>query len=133
MNTPNIEGHCDPRFSALRDAFLENFRERDEIGAAVSVVLGGERVVDLWAGHADPGRTRLWQRDTLVHVYSTTKGMTALAAHRLADQGKLDLDAPVAEYWPEFAQAGKGEVPVHWLLSHRAGLQALRRPRQARP
>jgi CubicO group peptidase (beta-lactamase class C family) len=126
MSTPTVYGHCDPRFGAVRERFLENFRERDEIGAAVAVVHGGERVVDLWAGHADPARTRPWQKNTLVHVYSTTKGMTALAAHRLADQGKLDLDAPVAEYWPEFAQAGKTEVPVRWLLCHRAGLQALR-------
>jgi hypothetical protein len=72
MNAPRIEGHCDPRFSSVRDAFLENFRSRDEIGAAVAVSLGGELVVDLWAGHADPARTRPWQRDTLVHVYSTT-------------------------------------------------------------
>lgn len=127
MPAPTLHGHCDPRFAALREAFLANFRERDEIGAAVAVVRGGEPVVDLWAGDADPGRTRPWQRDTVVHVYSTTKGMTALAAHHLADRGKLDLGAPVAAYWPEFAQAGKADVPVDWLLSHRAGLPALRR------
>jgi CubicO group peptidase (beta-lactamase class C family) len=90
-------------------------------------------VVDLWGGHADQGRTRPWSRDTLVNVYSTTKGMAALCAQRLVDQGKLDLDAPVARVWPEFAAAGKGEIPLRWLLSHRAGLPAVRRllPREA--
>jgi CubicO group peptidase (beta-lactamase class C family) len=80
----------------------------------------------LWAGHADQARTRPWQRDTLVNVWSTTKGMTAICAHRLVEQGKLDLDAPVARYWPEFAAQGKGELPVRWLLSHRAGLAAVK-------
>ena len=86
-----------------------------------------ELVVDLWGGHHDRARTRPWQRDTLVNVYSTTKGVTALCAHRLVDEGRLDLDAPVAKYWPEFAQAGKGAIPVRWLLSHRAGLPAVRK------
>jgi CubicO group peptidase (beta-lactamase class C family) len=75
----------------------------------------------------DRERTREWQRDTLVNVYSTTKGMTALCAHQLVERGALDLDAPVARYWPEFAAAGKGEIPVRWLLSHQAGLPAVRR------
>ena len=126
MTRPTPHGHCDPRFEPVREAFLENFDQRDEIGAAVAVTIAGEPVVDLWAGHADPGRTRAWERDTIVHLYSTTKGITALAAHHLAAQGKLDLAAPVAEVWPEFAQAGKDDVPVQWLLDHRAGLVALR-------
>lgn len=121
-----LHGTCDPRFAAVRDAFLSNFQEREEIGAAVAITLAGEPVVDLWAGHADPARTRPWERDTIVQVYSTSKGVTALAAHHLAAQGKLDLDAPVAEYWPEFAQAHKGQVPVRWLLTHQAGLMAIR-------
>jgi CubicO group peptidase (beta-lactamase class C family) len=122
-----IQGRCDARFARVREAFAENFRARDEIGAAVAIALEGELVVDLWAGHQDRERTRPWQRDTLVNVYSTTKGVTALAAHRLVDEGRLDLDAPVAKYWPEFAQAGKGALPVRWLLSHRAGLPAVRK------
>ncbi|MGW1881407.1 serine hydrolase domain-containing protein [Streptomyces sp. NPDC001970] len=125
---PPIEGHCDERFSAVRAAFEENFRERGELGAAVTVMAGGETVVDLWGGWADGARTRPWERDTLVNVWSTTKGPTALCAHILADRGLLDLDAPVASYWPEFAAAGKETVPVRHLLSHRAGLSGLREP-----
>jgi len=122
-----IHGTCDARFARVHEAFAENFRTRDEVGAAVAITLDGELVVDLWAGHHERERTRPWQRDTLVNVYSTTKGVTALAAHRLVDEGRLDLDAPVAKYWPEFAQAGKGAIPVRWLLSHRAGLPAVRK------
>lgn len=123
-----IEGTCDPKFSRVKDAFAENFEKRDEVGAAAAVVLDGKPVVDLWAGHADREKTRPWTRDTLVNVYSTTKGVTAICAHRLADKGLLDIDAPVAKYWPEFAQAGKGKIPVRYLLSHKAGLAAVRKP-----
>jgi CubicO group peptidase (beta-lactamase class C family) len=122
-----IRGSCDARFERVREVFAENFRARDEVGAAVAVAIDGQLVVDLWAGHHDRERSRAWQPDTLVNVYSTTKGVTALAAHRLVDEGKLDLDAPVAKYWPEFAEAGKGAIPVRFLLSHRAGLPAVRK------
>ncbi|MEW1825480.1 serine hydrolase domain-containing protein [Streptomyces sp. NPDC088196] len=125
---PAVDGHCDPRFTAVRSAFEENFRDRDELGAAVTVTVDGETVVDLWGGWADAARTRPWERDTLVNVWSTTKGPVALCAHILADRGLLDLDAPVATYWPEFAAAGKENVLVRHLLSHRAGLAGLREP-----
>ena len=124
---PPIHGTCAPRFEAVRKLFTESFEAGKEIGAAVSFTLDGEPVVDLWGGHVDPDRTREWERDTLVNVYSTTKGMTAICAHQLVERGKLDLDAPVAAYWPEFAAAGKEELPVRWLLSHQAGLPAPRR------
>lgn len=127
MPEVEIHGRCDARFARVREAFAANFRTGDEVGAAVAIAVEGELAVDLWAGHLDPSLSRPWQRDTLVNVYSTTKGVTALAAHRLVDEGKLDLDAPVARYWPEFAQAGKGAVPVRLLLSHRAGLPAVRK------
>ena len=123
---PEIQGTCDRRFAPVREAFARNFRERDEVGAALSVVVDGDPVVDLWGGFADQARTRPWDRDTIVNVYSCTKGMAALCLHRLIAEGKVDLDAPVARYWPEFAQAGKERVPVRWLLSHRAGLAAVR-------
>ena len=121
-----IDGHCDARFGAVREAFAEGFRSRNEIGSAVAVTLDGKSVVDLWAGHADLSRTRPWARDTIVNIYSCTKGMTALCAHQLVERGQLDLDAPVATYWPEFAQASKARIPVRWLLSHRSGLPAVR-------
>ncbi|MEV5387629.1 serine hydrolase domain-containing protein [Streptomyces sp. NPDC052721] len=123
-----IHGHCDPRFAAVREAFAENFRERGELGAAVAVTVAGETVVDLWGGWADAARTRPWARDTVVNVWSTTKGPVALCAHILADRGLLDLDAPVATYWPEFAAEGKERVLVRHLLSHRAGLSGPREP-----
>ena len=125
---PVARGHCDARFEAVRTAFEENFRERGELGAAVTVTVGGEVVVDLWGGWADADRTRPWERETLVNVWSTSKGPTALCAHILADRGLLDFDAPVADYWPEFAAAGKEKVLVRHLLSHRSGLSGLREP-----
>ncbi|GAA3799334.1 serine hydrolase domain-containing protein [Streptomyces chiangmaiensis] len=128
---PELDGHCDPRFAAVRAAFEENFRGRQELGAAVAVTLNGETVVDLWGGWADAARTRPWERDTVVNVWSTTKGPAALCLHILADRGLLDLDAAVTEYWPEFAAAGKGSVRVRHLLSHRAGLSGLREPHSA--
>ncbi|MFE7752308.1 serine hydrolase domain-containing protein [Streptomyces sp. NPDC057428] len=125
---PQIHGHCDDRFTAVRDAFAANFAERDELGAAVTVLLDGTPVVDLWGGWADGDRTRPWERDTVVNVWSTTKGPTALCAHVLVDRGTLDLDAPVADYWPEFAAEGKESVRVRHLLSHRSGVAGLRDP-----
>src|SRR4030095_6199911 len=124
---PLVQGECHPGFAAVREAFARNLRDRDEIGAAVAVVVDGTTVVDLWGGYADLDRTRPWERDTIVNVYSCTRGMTALCAHRLVSEGRLDLDAPVADYWPEFAQAGKESLPVRWLIAHRAGLAAVRR------
>ncbi|HTO53339.1 MAG TPA: serine hydrolase domain-containing protein [Myxococcota bacterium] len=121
-----IHGQVAPRFAKLKDVFAAQMNSGAELGASVAITLDGEPVVDLFAGHADPARTRPWRRDTIAHTYSVTKGMTALCAHVLVDRGLLELDAPVARYWPEFAQAGKGAIPVRWLLSHRAGLQALR-------
>ncbi|MEK0098982.1 serine hydrolase domain-containing protein [Streptomyces sp. A475] len=128
QHTPGTQGHCDARFDAVRAAFEKNFTERGELGAAVTVLIDGAPVVDLWGGWADAARTRAWERDTVVNVWSTTKGPTALCAHILIDRGLLDPDAPVAAYWPEFAAAGKEGVLVRHLLSHRAGLAGLREP-----
>jgi CubicO group peptidase (beta-lactamase class C family) len=120
-----IHGTCAPRFAAVREAFAGNFEAGREVGATFAVTLDGEPVVDLWAGHADAARMRPWERDTIVNVFSTTKAMTATVAHMLVDRGLLDLDAPVARYWPEFAAAGKQDIPVRWLLSHTAGLPGI--------
>lgn len=120
-----IYGTCSAGFEPVREAFAANFAERDEIGASVAVVRGGEQTVNLWAGSADPARSRAWQQDTLTNVWSTTKAVTSLCAHILIESGDLDPDAPVARYWPEFAQAGKDDLPVRWLLCHKSGLTGL--------
>ncbi|MFI1738664.1 serine hydrolase domain-containing protein [Streptomyces sioyaensis] len=123
-----INGEVAARFEPVREAFAANFDRHGDIGAAVCVYHHGQPVVDLWGGIADPDTGRPWQRDTLQLVYSATKGATATAAHLLAQRGVLELDAPVAKYWPEFAANGKAEIPVRWLLSHQAGLVALDQP-----
>jgi len=123
-----IQGRCHPKFTRVQGAFAKEFADGNEVGASLCLTLEGETVVDLWAGHLDAERTHPWLRDTLANVYSTTKGITAIAAHRLVDEGVLDLDAPVAKYWPEFAQAGKERLPVRQLLSHQAGLCAIAKP-----
>ena len=123
-----IRGVCDERFSRVRDAFAANFENGEEVGASFAVTVNGESVVDLWAGHADAGLTRPWERDTVVHMWSASKAVTAICAHMLVDRGLLDVDAPVARYWPEFAQAGKENIPVRYLLSHQAGLSVIEEP-----
>ncbi|MFC7383179.1 serine hydrolase domain-containing protein [Sphaerisporangium rhizosphaerae] len=125
---PEIGGQTAPGFEGVREAFAANLAGGQEVGAAVGVYLHGRKVVDLWGGVADPETGRRWERDTLQVVFSTTKGITAACAHLLAQRGELDLDAPVAEYWPEFAANGKERIPVRWLLTHQAGLPALDRP-----
>ncbi|HWC79396.1 MAG TPA: serine hydrolase domain-containing protein [Pseudonocardiaceae bacterium] len=123
-----IEGSVAAGFEPVREAFARNFAERGDVGAAVCVYRHGVPVVDLWGGIADVDSGRAWQQDTLQLVYSATKGATATMAHLLAQRGELDLDAPVARYWPEFAAAGKAGIPVRWLLSHQAGLPVLDTP-----
>jgi CubicO group peptidase (beta-lactamase class C family) len=117
-----IHGNFDPRFTRVRDALAANLASGADIGASVAVCIDGEFVVDIWGGHLDKERTQPWQRDTIVNTFSTTKTMTALCALILADRGELDLAAPVARYWPEFAQNGKARTEVRHLLGHSAGL-----------
>ena len=112
--TVRVHGTCAPGFEGVREEFERNFAERGELGASVAATVDGEFVVDLWGGDADKTGTRAWERDSLVNVYSTTKGMTALCAHLLTDRGELDLD--------------KADIPVRWLLSHRSGVIAPREP-----
>ncbi|MEO8813009.1 MAG: serine hydrolase domain-containing protein [Caulobacteraceae bacterium] len=121
-------GFTDGRFAAVRDGFEANLKRGADVGASFCATLEGETVVDLWGGWADAERTRPWERDTIVNVYSTTKTMTALTALLLADRGELDFDAPVARYWPEFAAAGKSAVKVSHLMSHSAGLSGWKTP-----
>jgi CubicO group peptidase (beta-lactamase class C family) len=123
-----VEGTCDPRFAAVGDAFAANLDAGIENGAALAIEVDGRLVVDVWGGSRDPARTTPWQRDTLVCAFSCTKGLVATLALLLVERGDLDLDAPVATYWPEFAAAGKHTIPVRWLLTHEAGLAAIDAP-----
>ena len=123
-----VHGFCAPGFERVRAALGEILVAGSEVGAALAVYIEGEAVVDLWAGHTDVARTRTWDRDTIVNLYSVGKAITAVCALRLVEARSIDLDAPVARYWPEFAQAGKGRIPVRYLLTHQAGLPAIARP-----
>jgi CubicO group peptidase (beta-lactamase class C family) len=123
-----IGGSCDAGFEPVRDAFAANFAERDEVGAAVAVSVDGRVVVDLWGGAADGAGTRAWGPDTLVNAFSVGKALAATCVLRLAERGALDLDRPVAAVWPEFAAAGKEVVTPRHVLTHQAGLPAVREP-----
>ena len=125
METP-VEGHCAEGFGAVRDAFVANFVERGEVGAAVCVIVEGEVVVDLVGGWADLAESRPWRHDTLVNMYSAGKGLLALLALQLVDAGLVGLDDPIASVWPEFAAGGKEAATVRDALCHRAGVPAIR-------
>ena len=120
-----VHGEVAPGFERVKDAFAANFEHNGEVGAACSVYHRGEKVVDLWGGVADEEAGRPWAEDSIVLVASSTKGATAICANLLVQRGELDLDAPVARYWPEFAAGGKQDIPVRWLLSHQVGLPVL--------
>ena len=121
-----IQGYFDLRFEAVKEAFAALFNDPQERGAALCVQIDGETVLDLWAGVADKEGEQAWHSDTLANLFSCTKTFTAVAALQLVDEGKLALDRPVAQDWPEFAQAGKDAITLRQLLSHQAGLPALR-------
>jgi CubicO group peptidase (beta-lactamase class C family) len=125
---PVIAGFCDARYGKLRDEFARNFTERRERGGALAVWHDGRVVCDLWGGWSDLARTVPWSRDTIVNVFSVSKAFCAIAIMRLVDAGKLDLDGRVADYWPEFALAGKEFITVRQVMSHQAGLPAIREP-----
>jgi CubicO group peptidase (beta-lactamase class C family) len=128
LHVAEIAGEFDQGFSGVADALSRNLDEGADIGASVAVVINGEPVVDIWGGHIDVARQQPWERDTIVNVFSTTKTMTALCALILADRGELDLSAPVAHYWPEFASDGKDAIEVRQLLGHTSGLSGWQRP-----
>lgn len=121
-------GHCDRQFAPVRDAFESNFSSRGDLGASMAVYRHGEPVVDLWGGWKDPGHTEPWTEGTLVNIWSTTKGVTAACFAMAVDRGVLSYEDKVADYWPEFAAAGKANVTVAMLLSHQAGLCGFREP-----
>jgi CubicO group peptidase (beta-lactamase class C family) len=117
-----VQGYCDARFTKVKEIFAENFELGLDVGASLAVTLKGKFVVDLWGGFADAAKTKPWERDTIVNVFSTTRIMTTICTLMCVDRGLLELDSPVAKYWPEFAQKGKADLPVRYLLSHTAGL-----------
>ncbi|MGW5560881.1 serine hydrolase domain-containing protein [Micromonospora sp. NPDC003944] len=127
VSQPQIHGDVDERYGRVADVFRDNFTSHGEVGAAVTVYVRGRKVVDLYGGVADTRTGRPWEAHTPAVVFSCTKGILAVCAYLLVQQGRLDLDAPVTRYWPEFGQHGKAHIPVRWLLTHQAGLPALDR------
>lgn len=128
---PRVCGTVAPGFESVRDAFADNFLRYGEQGAATSIYVDGRKVVDLWGGIADAATGRPWTQDTLSLVWSTTKGPSVMCVLLLVQRGLIDLDAPVAAYWPEFAQNGKAAIPVRMLLSHQVGLPFVETPTAA--
>src|ERR1700722_14450596 len=126
--TDEIHGFCEDRFAPLKDAFIGNFEAGRELGASLAVTWQGRMVVDLWGGWADPQRTMPWRKDTLVHVASTTKTPLIISALMLVDRSLIDLDAPVARYWPEFGQGDKQAVTARHAFTHQAGVPGLDPP-----
>ncbi|MEK9868950.1 MAG: serine hydrolase domain-containing protein, partial [Gammaproteobacteria bacterium] len=121
----SVEGHFSERFSATASQFAKNFSSGADLGASFAMSVDGEMVVDIWAGHKDEARREPWEEDTIVNVWSSTKTVSFLCALVLADRGLLNFDAPVARYWPEFAENGKNDVLVWHIMSHAAGLSGM--------
>ncbi|MEO0441695.1 MAG: serine hydrolase domain-containing protein, partial [Pseudomonadota bacterium] len=128
MTDTIIHGEAQDRFAAVRNLMAASIASGEDVGLSFTATIEGETVVDLWGGWADEEKTRPWERDTIVNVYSTTKTMTALTALLIADRGELDFDKPVAHYWPEFAQGGKDAITVAHLMSHASGLSGWEEP-----
>jgi CubicO group peptidase (beta-lactamase class C family) len=122
MSEIKINGTWDQRFERVKEVFARHFSTSEDIGGSFAVFKDGKPVVDIWAGFADAAKTRPWEKDTIVCVFSTTKIMATICIHVLADRGLIDYDAPVAKYWPEFAQSGKEHVLVRQVLSHSSGV-----------
>jgi len=116
------QGMCSDRFANVRAALDDNLASGDELGASIHLDIDGETLIDLWGGHRDVARTTAWTEDTITNVWSTTKTVTSLAALILVDRGLLDVHAPVATYWPEFAAAGKADIEVRHLMAHTSGV-----------
>ncbi|MGN6173946.1 MAG: serine hydrolase domain-containing protein [Streptosporangiaceae bacterium] len=124
----DLHGACGELFAALRSALQQNLDSGEELGASLVLDIDGELVVDLWGGSCDEARTVPWSEDTITNVWSSTKPVTSLAALMLVDRGELDVDAPVARYWPEFAASGKQDIKVRQLMSHSSGVSGLDQP-----
>jgi CubicO group peptidase (beta-lactamase class C family) len=125
LGPATVNGICDEKFAGVFEAFAENFRAEEELGAGCSVVVDGQTVVDLWGGWARADRSQEWDRNSTVCMMSVAKGVTGIAFNMCVDRGLIDIDKPVAHYWPEFAQNGKEDILVRWCLDHRAGIPVL--------
>ncbi len=125
LNEIEIQGLCEPRFEAVKEAFTKNFEEKMEVGASFAVTINGKYVIDIWGGFKDKEKNLPWEKDTICNVYSTTKVPTVLCTMMCVDRGLLDLDEPVVKYWPEFAQNGKEKILVRHILSHTSGLAGI--------
>jgi len=123
-----VHGHCDERFAAVRSALADNIASGEEVGACIAIDIDGELVVDIWGGYTDAARTSAWAEDTIVNVWSSTKTVTSLAALMLVDRGLVELAAPVAEYWPEFAANGKQDIEFRHVLAHTSGVSGWELP-----
>jgi len=121
-------GECDSAFKGVKDILEQLFDEGREVGCAVCVYSGGRKVVDLWGGVADPDEGRPWERDTIVSTFSVSKALVSTMGHMLVDRGVIDLDDPVAKYWPAFGQNGKDAILVRHLLDHRCAVSYVDRP-----
>jgi CubicO group peptidase (beta-lactamase class C family) len=126
--SPPIEGHVAPGFEPVADAFRQNFIDEREVGASFCAFHEGKKVIDLWGGYTDQSTRTPWQQDTVAFLFSATKGLAAMTVLALAKEGLIDYDAPVSQYWPAFAAAGKQHVTVRTLMNHRAGLHAVQVP-----
>tara|TARA_B100000029_G_scaffold122428_1_gene115742 strand:- start:6823 stop:8031 length:1209 start_codon:yes stop_codon:yes gene_type:complete len=123
-----VSGYCDERFLDAKEILEKSIDSGFELGCAISLEVKGEKVMDLWGGYVDPDKTQLWEENTIVNVFSTTKGVAAICLLQLIEKGLLDLDKPVSHYWPEFAENGKENIPVRYLFCHKSGLCGIRNP-----
>jgi CubicO group peptidase (beta-lactamase class C family) len=123
-----VHGHSDTRFADVRSALAEAITSGEEVGAAIAIDVDGANVVDIWGGHTDAAKTVGWSKDTIINVWSSTKTVTSLAALMLVDRGLIELSAPVARYWPEFAANGKQDIEIRHILSHTSGVSGWESP-----
>ena len=123
-----VNGYCDDRFVEAKKIFEESIASGFELGCAITLEIKGKVVLDLWGGYVNLDKTEEWKEDTIVNVFSTTKGMAAICLLQLVEKGLVDLDAPVSRYWPEFAASGKESIPVRYLMCHKSGLCGIREP-----
>lgn len=123
-----ISGYCEDNFIEARNIFEKSISSGFELGGSVAVEVQGKKVIDLWGGHLDHSQSKAWEENTLVNVFSTTKGIAAICLLQLIEKGLLDIEEPVCEYWPEFSLNGKENIPVKYLFCHKAGLCGIREP-----